>query len=187
MKIIPFLFLAFALYSLPLFAQSEKFGYDINGLQPDYVVVTMEGMSQSVLYQKALQWAQTGNRTVVSSEESNKIIFQGEKENALCYTIVGKKSCNNLRYQVEVAFKDNKYKFEVVGLEQYGPINDTGQKGWFAVELEKAPDAMYTRGGDLKKEYVDTPGNISGLFNSLNEVFKKALLKESEASDDEGW
>lgn len=92
-----------------------------------------------------------------------------------------------MRYQVEVAFKDNKYKFEVVGLEQYGPINDTGQKGWFAVELEKAPDAMYTRGGDLKKEYVDTPGNISGLFNSLNEVFKKALLKESEASDDEGW
>lgn len=85
MKIIPFLFLAFALYSLPLFAQSEKFGYDINGLQPDYVVVTMEGMSQSVLYQKALQWAQTRNRTVVSSEDPIKLFSRRKGECLMLY------------------------------------------------------------------------------------------------------
>lgn len=184
---IPKILFAFLLIGNTLFAQTEAFTYDIEGLHPNYIVVEMEGMSQSSLYKKALAWSKTGNQTVISQEEGEKVVFQGEKENAMCFTVMGKKSCNALRYQVEVAFKEGKYKFEVVGLEQYGPINDTGKKGWFPFELDKAPDAFYTRGGDLKKEYTETPQNISDLFNSLNEAFKKGIAKSSEDEEDDGW
>ncbi|MEZ4857546.1 MAG: hypothetical protein R2781_01920 [Flavobacteriaceae bacterium] len=186
MKVPKFLF-TFLLIGNALFAQSESFTYDMEGLHPNYIVVEMDGMSQEMLYKKALAWSKTGNRTVISSEEGNKIIFQGEKENALCFTVIGKKSCNALRYQVAVAFKENKYKFEVVSLEQFGPINDTGKKGWFAVELDKAPDAFYTRSGELKKEYVESPDNIASLFNDLHEEFKNGLRKDSKEDEDDGW
>ncbi|MCB0457683.1 MAG: hypothetical protein R2776_01515 [Flavobacteriaceae bacterium] len=170
-----------------LFAQTETYTYDTKGLHPEYLVVPMEAMTQTALYKKALSWAKTDTRTVVSEEANEKIVFQGEKENAMCFTVMGKKSCNALRYQVEVAFKEGKYKFEVISLEQYGPINDTGKKGWFPVALDKAPDAFYTRGGDLKKEYVETPNNIASLFNELNAAFKKGLLKVNEKATEEGW
>jgi len=180
-----FLLVVFCL-TTPFYGQNT-FKYDHQGLQPKYVVVSMDGKDQAALYKKAVNWAQTDNRTLNDSEEPNKITFQGEKANALCYTVMGKTSCNNLRYTVEVAFKDNKYKFQVIRLEQFGPINDTGKKGWFDVDLDKAPDAYYTRSGELKKEYVATPGNISDLFNNLNEEFKSGVLKEKAAEEDDGW
>lgn len=183
----PKLLFVFLLIAQFTFAQTERFSYDQKGLHPGYLVESMESMSQTTLFKKALSWASTGNRTVISQEEGEKIVFQGEKENALCFTIMGKKSCNALRYQVEVAFKEGKYKFEVVRLEQFGPINDTGKKGWFAVELDKAPDAFYTRGGELKKEYVESPNNIASLFNDLHEEFKNGLQKATEKQEDEGW
>lgn len=186
MKTLKFI-LAFLLISCTLQAQNASFSYDIEGLKPNYVVTNMDGMSQASLYKKALAWAKTGNRKVLSTEENKKVVFQGEKENAMCFIVMGKKSCNALRYQVAVAFKDNKYKLEVEGLEQYGPINDTGKKGWFPFELDKAPDAFYTRGGDLKKEYVETPDNIANLFNSLNKEIKKGLLEASSEDEDDGW
>lgn len=170
-----------------IFAQSERFTYEIQGLEPNYLVVAKEDMSQANLYKKTLVWAKNENRKVLSAEENKEVVFQGEKENALCFTIVGKKSCNALRYTVSIAFKDNKYKFEVTSLEQFGPINDTGKKDWFAVDLEKAPDAFYTRSGTLKKEYAETPNNIADLFNNLHEDFKKGLNKKSEKETDDGW
>jgi len=175
------------LFANALFAQTKPYTYDIQGLHPQYQVETLEGMNQATLYKKALRWASTENRTVLSKTEGEKLVFQGERENALCFTVMGKKSCNALRYQVEVAFKDHKYKFEVKSLEQFGPINDTGKRGWFPFELDKAPDAFYTRSGELKKEYLDTPSNIADLFNSLNETFKKGLLQAKEETDEEGW
>jgi hypothetical protein len=184
---IPKILFVFLLIGNTILAQSEAFTYDMEGLHPNYIVVEMEGISQSSLYKKALAWSKTDNRTVISLEEGKKVVFQGEKENAMCFILMGKKSCNALRYQVEVAFKEGKYKFDVLSLEQYGPINDTGKKGWFPFELDKAPDAFYTRGGDLKKEYSETPQNISDLFNSLNEAFKKGLAKSSEDEEDDGW
>ncbi|MEZ4777902.1 MAG: hypothetical protein R2786_00775 [Flavobacteriaceae bacterium] len=183
----PQFLLAFLLITHFACAQTETYSYDATGLHPEYLVTEMTGMDKATLYKKALSWAKTGNRTVISQEEGEKIVFQGEKENALCFTVMGKKSCNALRYQVEVAFKEGKYKFEAIRLEQYGPINDTGKKGWFAMELDKAPDAFYTRNGELKKEYVDTPNNIASLFNELNEEFKKGLLKATEKDSEEGW
>ena len=172
--------------SLSLVAQ-ENFKYDIQGLSPKYLVQDMEGVTQQDLYKKALAWAKSQGYTLQDTESPNTFTFTGEKANALCFTVRGKTSCNNLRYTIEVAFKENKYKFEVKGLEQYGPINDTGKKGWFPVELEKAPDAFYTRGGELKKEYVDTPSNISGLFNDLNKKLKEGLLKKTVEVEDDGW
>lgn len=186
-KSITSLFLFLLAFPLTLCSQSDGYNYDMQGLHPEYLVVDMPDTDQATLFKKAKSWAQTGNRTIQSSDASNSITFQGEKANALCFTVRNKTSCNNLRYTVEVAFKDNKYKFEVKNLEQYGPINDTGKKGWFPVELDKAPDAFYTRGGELKKEYVATPGNISGLFNDLNAAFKKALTKEKGETKKDDW
>ncbi len=170
-----------------LWGQTDSFSYDIKGLHPAFIVTDMEGMSQNVLYKKLVPWAKTGNRELTSSEESNKLVFKGERKNALCFTVMGKTSCNDLRYSVEVAFKDNKYKFEVIALEQYGPINDTGKKGWYPVLLDKAPDAWYTRSGELKKEYVSSPGDIAGLFNNLNAEVKKGLLMKGSTEEEEGW
>lgn len=178
------LFIGFNSFSL---LAQDTFNYDMQGLTPKYIVQEMEGLSQEDLYKKALAWAKSQGYSIQDSESPNAFTFTGEKANALCFTVRGKTSCNNLRYTVEVAFKDSKYKFEVKGLEQYGPINDTGKKGWFPVELNKAPDAFYTRGGELKKEYVDTPGNITGLFNTLNVKLKKGILKKPAEVEDDGW
>ena len=79
---IPKILFAFLFISTAVFAQSEAFTYDMEGLHPNYLVVEMEGMSQSSLYKKALAWSKTGNRTVISSEDGKKVVFQGEKENA---------------------------------------------------------------------------------------------------------
>jgi len=178
--------LLFSFNSYYLLAQ-DAFKYDIAGLSPNYLVENMEGMSREALYKKTLEWAKSQSYTVMGSESMTTLAFTGEKANALCFTVRGKTSCNDLRFMVEIAFKDNKYKFEVKGLEQYGPINDTGQKDWFPVELGKAPDAFYTRGGELKKEYIDSPANISGLFNDLNKKLKEGLLKNPIEKKEDGW
>lgn len=180
------LVLLMSISSFGLLAQ-ESFQYDMKGLSPEYVVMNMADMSQETLFNKATTWAKSQGYSIQDSKSPAKFTLVGEKANALCFTVRNKTSCNNLRFTVEVAFKENKYKFEVKGLEQYGPINDTGKKGWFPVALDKAPDAFYTRGGELKKEYVDTPGNISGLFNDLNKKLKEGLLKKAAEKEDDGW
>jgi hypothetical protein len=175
------------LFPKVLFSQNESFTYDINGIHPNFVVVELDSLDQGALYKKATQWVKTSQMTIKSSVQNDKFNFEGAKENAVCTTVMGKTSCNNVRFEVQLAFKDKKYKFDVVRLEQYGPVNQTGVKDWFDTPLDKAPDHYYTRGGELKKECVSIPDDIAGLFNDLNASLKAYLLKEHAAEKEEGW
>ncbi len=181
--------LLFLLFATPtvLFGQNESFSYDINGIHPNYVVVELDSLDQEALYKKAVQWVKATQRTIKSTVVNDQLHFEGAKENAVCTTVMGKTSCNNVRYEVQLAFKDKKYRFDVVRLEQFGPVNQTGLKDWFDTPLDKAPDHYYTRGGELKKECVSIPGDIAGLFNDLNISLKAYLLKEHVAEKEEGW
>jgi hypothetical protein len=170
-----------------LFSQSELFTYDINGLHPNFVVVELDSLNASELYQKSTRWINETGRTIKSSVASDNIIFEGSKTGALCTTLMGKTSCNDVRYQVDIAFKDKKYKFEVKLLEEYGPVNQTGLKDWFETSLSKAPDHYYTRGGALKKEFVSIPGEMAGLFNDLNAALKTYLESTPKAKKEDGW
>lgn len=170
-----------------ILGQSESFTYDINGIHPNYVVVELNSLDQEALFKKATQWVKATQKTIKSTVENEKIYFEGGKENALCTTVMGKTSCNNVRYEVELAFKDQKYKFQVIRLEEYGPVNQTGLKDWFQTSLEKAPDHYYTRSGALKKEFSSIPGEIAVLYNDLNASLRDYLLKEHTEKKEEGW
>lgn len=185
-KTLIFYFLSLFLIPSLLLGQ-DRFNYDQKGLSPNYMVVEMEGMDQAKLYDKTVSWAKGAGFTVKSSDAPKKIVLEGQKSEALCSNLRGKRYCNDARYQMEVAFKDNKYKLEVIGLEQYGQVNQTGLKDWFPVDLNQAPDEYYTRSGELKKQFTSMPGEIAGLFNSFNTQLQKGLKKEKVEKEDEGW
>lgn len=165
----------------------DRFNYDQKGLSPNYLVVEMDGMNQATLFKKTESWAKGAGYKIKSSDAPKSIVLEGQKSEALCTNLRGKTYCNDARFQVEVAFKDNKFKLDARGLEQHGQVNQTGLKDWFPVDLTKAPDEYYTRGGELKKQFTSMPSEIAGLFNTFNSQLQKGLKKEKTEEKDDGW
>jgi uncharacterized protein with gpF-like domain len=139
----------------------DKFEYGATGLS-DYVVTQVDSISQNVLYSKAVNWVKetykNPEEVIIMQMENEKIRLNGFSNDLIqvkSYKFGGK-------YVIEIAFKEGKYKFDVLSL-----TNEQGND-WKSIPRYNI-DKKWSRMEDSQK-------HIENYFNGLNTSLKNYIL-----------
>jgi hypothetical protein len=147
-------------------SQREKFEYLEVGLC-DFVVANVDGKAKEEIYNKTLNWIKETykNPDIVLKMkiENEKLRIDGVANNLLKID----KSSFNLDYIIEISFKDNKYKFELVSL-LYGGTGDYKNVPNFKTDKK------------MLKHFGTTAVYIENYFNNLNQSLKDYILGKTE-------
>jgi hypothetical protein len=162
-----FLFLTFILFGQTnVINHPNKFEYSETCLN-DYIVTEIENISKDVIYNKSLNWV---NETYKNPDAVLKMKIENEKIriDAIASGLLKIKGNSfNLSYVVEISFKDNKYRFEIISL-----LYDN------ATDYKKIPNFKTDK--KLIKNFGDTPLEIENYFNKLNLSLKDYIIGKSE-------
>ena len=170
-------------------AQETEFKFTKEGFT-DFVIGTVPNKTSSELYKKTMDWINItykNPREVIKAQiENDYIRIEGISSSMLCKKILLSNICDNGRYQIEISFKEGKYKFDIISLESYLSSSQYRRGGWYPVELTNTSYA-YKESGELRSTYKSYPEEIESTFNSLNKELKKTLESETIPSKKEGW
>ncbi|WP_284463987.1 DUF4468 domain-containing protein [Chryseobacterium sp.] len=159
-----------------------------NGLT-EFIVVNCKEKAKEDLYQKTTEWInKTYNKpgeVIKASVYNNYIRFQGVSKDKYCWTNL-MSFCNDIRYEIEVSFKDGKYKFEILELEHYAVTGASGHRVWSKVNY-KDSWTHFKKDGEVRKMYVDNIKNIAGYFNNLNNDLYDYIYNQNEAAKQNDW
>jgi hypothetical protein len=186
-KIVIVLFMVVSFYSN---AQETEFKFTKDGFT-DFVVIPVQNKTQAELYKKALDWVSVtykNPKEVIKAQiENDYIRIEGFKSSMLCIKTLGMLSCSDARYQIEISFKDGKYKFDLTKLEQYiAPSQYTVSSGWSEVGLVST-SVYYKENGNLKGVFKLYPSAIETEFNLLNTSLKDFLKSDTIPSKKGNW
>ena len=191
------IFLTF--FSFESYSQDSTFTFTNKGVT-DYVVSKVEGKSQSDLYKKALDWISVSyknpNEVIKAKIENEYIRFEGSNKYMLCTKVLGLMDCDLSTYQIEISFKEGKYKFDVIELKHYLKPSQYSSGGWYDVglptpkQVEEKPEMMnvyFNEDGGTKKMFRFYVENIPKEFNSLNQSLRDFLSNDKIPSQQKDW
>jgi hypothetical protein len=176
------LFIAAILAALSSHAQQDTiFKMDETGIT-DFLVIPIEGKTKSDIYNSTINWVKSTykdpNEVVKAQIENESIRIEGVKENLVTATgLMGERLGILGRYQIEISFKDGKYKFDLLSIETYSP-----QSGWSAWYPYNNFSRYYKNGQLIKScRYYN---EIPEYFNELNRSLKKYILGGNSSNGD---
>ncbi len=150
--------------------QETEFKFSKEGFT-DFVVTKCEEKTQTELYEKTLDWVSVtfkNPKEVIKAEiENDYIRIEGSSKSLICMNNLGMTKCNNATYQIEISFKPEKYKFDVIEIKQYGEPSKYSSGGWYNVDITNTND-YYNKRGKIRLSYKYFPINIPPYFNNLN-------------------
>lgn len=165
------------------FGQETDFKFTKEGFT-DFVVVECPGKTQSELYKKSIDWLaftfKNPKEVLKAQIENDYIRFEGVKE-GLVSGFAG--MTFPIKYQVEINFKDGKYKFSVLEVLYSVPSNQYGPGGWKNYELKNVSD-HYKSSGELKSKYKNEHETFPAYFNELNNSLKDFVLNNTLKKSD---
>ncbi|MCC9044595.1 DUF4468 domain-containing protein [Myroides sp. M-43] len=185
-KIITLLFL---LVSLTMFSQiPTEFTLTKEGLTP-FVVTTVQDKTQAEIYTKTLEWV---NKTFKEPSEVIKATVQNDYVRIEVFTaavyatkLLGVTAYTDLKYQIEVSAKDNRYKFEVLDIQFYVEGSSATVAGWRTLVNETNVEYWHKKDGTIKPRFIDLKDKLPKLFNSTNQELKSFI--ESNNSQKNDW
>jgi hypothetical protein len=168
------------------FAQETEFKFTKEGFT-DFVVAECPGKTQNELYKKSIDWLAVtykNPKEVLKAQIENEYIrIEGIKD-GLVAGFMG--STFPIKYNLEISFKDNKYKFDVISIEYLVPANQYGTGGWKNYELQNVED-HYKKSGELKSKYENEHITFPKYFNGLNLDFMNFVKSDSIPSKKSDW
>ena len=152
----------------------------------DYVVTEVPGKSKEELYTKVIEWLnktyKNPKEVIKAQIENDYIRIEGIKSNMLC-VISGASSCFDVRYQIEISFKDGRYKFDVTKIEQYAPPS----RVWLDIPINGDFKGYFKESGEIKPMFKLLPDAFQSTFNGLNKDLESFLKSESIPSKKGNW
>ncbi|TBX67678.1 hypothetical protein EZL74_09345 [Flavobacterium silvisoli] len=174
MKLKALLLLAFV--SLTTFAQDTEFKFAKEGLT-DFIVGKYEGSAKE-LYGRTMGWIKENKGySVVSSVENEKITFKGKKDPFICSKAGGTNVCTIATFVIEITFKEGKYKFDPISLEEFDRKETTTPQN-----LNDFSN-YYNKDGSLKKYKDNVPAAYEDLFNGVNKNLLDYMDKKKKAEE----
>lgn len=174
------------LYSFLSFGQEKEFTFTKSGLS-DFVVTESEGKTQIELYKKCTDWVSLtykNPKEVIKAKIENEYIrIEGFSNDIVCYNYMGKR-CSDTKYEIEISFKDGRYKFDVLSISELN--NMSKSISWTNFEINN-PVAIYDKKGEIKKSYKYIPEMVPAYFNNLNLELKNFLKSDSIPSKKSDW
>lgn len=173
-------------------AQETQFTFDNTKGMTDFVVTDVAGKTAPEIYKKIIEWIKVTyknpDKVILSTIENEYIRFEGFSGS--CYSIyvpfLGK-SYQDTKYQIEISIKDGKYKFDIIGMENYTSPSQYSSGGWnnnglFNGNLDKEylEKIIYKKDGTLRstwKNINDVPLYFNGLNKSILESMSSSVKK----------
>ena len=181
------------------YGQDSTFTFTKSGFT-DFVVSKVDGKSQADLYKKALDWIsvtyKNPNEVIKAKIENDYIRFEGSNRSMICVKSLGMMQCDLATYQVEISFKEGKYKFDVIEVRVYTRPSQYASGGWSAIvlptqkQVDEKPESMNGYFNDegeprrLMRFYVE---NIPKEFNALNQSLREFLSSDKIPSQQKDW
>ncbi|RTY93877.1 DUF4468 domain-containing protein [Flavobacterium sp. GT3R68] len=170
------------------FGQETEFKFAKEGFT-DYIITTIENKSQTELYKKTLEWIgatyKNPKEAIKSQKENEFIRFEGVSKSLINVNSAGKIP-REAKYQIEITFKDGKYKLDVTDISVYSPPGENGAGGWATTELKNL-EAYYNKKGETKTVYKYYPEMIPVFFNDLNRNLKDFILHGQAGGKKSDW
>lgn len=175
------------LFSVSCFAQEENFSFTKDGFT-DYVVANVEGKTAAELYKKTLDWVSVtykNPKEVIKAQIENEYIRIEGSKTGLVSVVRMIKSSYESKYQIEISFKDDKYKFDVIEIKYYIAPSQYTAGGWYDWQTTDVTE-YYNKKEEIKTAYRFIPESFTTTFNGLNTDLKNYLLN-SEAIKSKDW
>lgn len=163
------------------FGQSPlKFQLEENGIT-NYIVTNVENKNASEIYQSSLAWIKKNynhpDSVIITTVENDYIKFKGLKKDLYCINAFGR-SCNDVRYTIELSFKDDKYKMNLIELEFYSKSCEfCPSPGWKNLMGLSSKIKYNKKGKEISAyKFID---EVPEYFNFLNNDLKNYILGNS--------
>lgn len=176
--------IAFSQNALPTKYEISKDGFT------DFVVAEVPGKSKEEIYTKVLEWINKtykNPKEVLKAEVLNDYIrFEGAKSGLYCYAPLGMAVCGDVKYQIEISVKDNKYKFDVIEMQSYSQPTQYTSGGWNQLFSNNNTEFLFKKDGSVKGGFKNYVNYIPDYFNTLNDDLKKYVesgVKSEQKSD----
>ena len=158
------------------------------GLSP-FIVVKAEGKTKEELYKKTIEWINKNynkrSEVIKAQVENDYIRFQGVSKEKYCWDALVT-FCNDIRYEVEVSFKDGKYKFEVLSLEDYHVTGASGLRVWGRINY-KDSWTHFKNTGEVRKMYAKNIKEITSFFDELSKNLYDYIYNQNDTAKSNDW
>ena len=163
------------------FAQDAEFKFSKEGFT-DFLVVECEKKTQSELYKKTLDWVavtyNTPSEVIKGQIENDYIRIEGTAKNLIS---------SGTKYQIEISFKDGKYKFDIIQIEYYFDSGvELTELKWKEFDIINT-DKYFYKNGEIKRSSKPVWNRVTKYFNALNSSLKDFLLSEQIPSKKKEW
>ena len=168
------------------FSQETEFKFTKYGLT-DFVVSPVIGKTQNELYKKTLDWVsytfKEPGEVVKASIENEYIRIEGFSKDLICYSYMGKR-CGDTKYEIEISFKDGKYKFDVLSISEYNNMSKSIM--WSNFDIVNT-SGYFDKKGEAKSSYKFIVATVPEHFNNLNLDLKGFLISDGITSKKNDW
>ena len=158
------------------------------GLSP-FIVVKTEGKTKEELYKKTIEWINKNynkpSEVIKAQVENDYIRFQGVSKEKYCWDALVT-FCNDIRYEVEVSFKDGKYKFEVLSLEDYHVTGASGLRVWGSINYKESW-THFKNTGEVRKMYAKNIKEITSFFDELSKNLYDYIYNQNDTAKSNDW
>ncbi len=176
MKKILLLILTILLSNLSIGQEIPQLKLTPNGVEP--IVVEVDSMSASEIYQKAQNWVQetykNPDKVLKANIVNEKIRINGFATDAWWYKALGIRNSYNMEYTIEISFKDGRYRFEYIIGQFY---IDGGQKVLYDYRT------FYKKSGEIRKSYTDAVPSLELTMNELSQSFYNYVSGKTSKKD----
>ena len=148
-------------------------------------------MSKEDLYNKTLEWIKKtykDPRDIIKTDLENDFIkIESIKEGLRCTAPQTSKVCYDVKYEIEISFKDNKYMFDVTQMEYYEQPTEHKKGGWLPLYPNNDASMIFDKEGNLKYGMKNYYQDVPNFFNDLNEQIKNYVEFNERANRKTDW
>lgn len=177
-------------------AQEAEFSFNNERGMSDFVVTNAEGKTASEIYKKVIEWIKitykNPDKVILSTIENEYIRFEGSSDSfySINIALMGK-SYQQTKYQIEISIKDGRYKFDIIGMENYTTPSQYSSGGWsdntlFNANITKEylEKFIYKNDGTLRSAWKNI-NDVPVYFNELNKSLLDYIMVSQKKND--GW
>lgn len=168
------------------FCYSQQDSFVMNDKEfTDYVVLSFPDKTAKELYTETIKWInktyKKPDEVILGKIEDQYLRFEGSKSPFACKKILGSYTCEDGRYQIEVSFKDQKVKFDVIKIETYRKYDGFNAPGW--EDFNMSDTSFYYKNGKIRSMYKSYPESFTKNINEIKDSLINYIISDNKESD----
>ncbi len=179
----------FLAVSLSTAIAQEQFVFNKDGMSPEYMVVNVDSLNASELYDRTIKWIKqtyvNPDESINTTIENEMVRFTGVESPCLKTTIMGMPFYYSARYSASISFKDNKYKFELKSLEVKSLASGAYQQGY--IDLLAVSSDYFKKNGKPRKNFAHHPAELAAMIQKVKDSHENYILTNGKSIQKKDW